>query len=216
MKRSNHRDWGMQVRTAVGTTALIFLVPVLFAHARRDCSECRAESAAPNERQNRLDKQPQAAQEVETPERIANAIIRGRPEQNLVKVRNARYFVWYDGEGWHLRTASKGLVKFTGSIQLQGGGTFGRLRPVGLEKKGKNPDGWEVNTERTELRFQIVTGGSFDGFDFDVKTANKSTVQYQLLIGKDASSLPGRIFLGSESKHPPKSSIIMAAEPVGE
>ena len=60
-------------------------------------------------------------------------------EQDLVKVANARYYIWQTSDGWHVRTAAKGLTRFTGSLQLKHA-TFGKLRPIGLEKKGRYPD----------------------------------------------------------------------------
>jgi hypothetical protein len=92
------------------------------------------------------------------PEQIDPQTVKGKPEQDLVKVRNARYFVWHDGSGWHLRTASRGLAKYGGPIQLKGG-SFGKLRAIGLERKAKRSDRWAVNEDRTELRFEIHTAG---------------------------------------------------------
>ncbi|OYW20182.1 MAG: hypothetical protein B7Z55_07670 [Planctomycetales bacterium 12-60-4] len=156
------------------------------------------------------------AQDAEAPERITPAIIRGRPEQDLVNVNSARYFVWHGSDGWHLRSASKSVNKFTGSIRLQGGGTIYNLRPVGLEKKGSAADRWGINEDRTELRFEVITGGSFDGFDFTVKDADAATIEFHLLIGRDPKSMPGRIFLGQDSKHPQQSTFVVPAEPKRE
>ena len=149
----------------------------------------------------------------ESPVTIEAGDVRGQPEQNLVKVTNAPYFVWHDSKGWHLRTAARALTQFSGSIRLEGG-SFGKLRPIGLEAKGKNPDRWAVNAERTEIRYEIHTVGSFDGFDFDVSGADASTrVVFDLSQGRQGRRLPKRIFLGRDSKHPDSSHFESPARP---
>lgn len=135
-------------------------------------------------------------------EQIAAADVQGRPKQDLVEVQNARYFVWHDSSGWHLRSAAKGFVKFNGSIKLTDG-TFGRLRPIGLETKGKYADRWEVNADRSEIRFEIFTGGSFDGFDFDIRRqSDEARIACDLKMGRESTRRPARIYLGRDSKHP--------------
>lgn len=138
----------------------------------------------------------------------------GKPEQKLVKVDTARYFVWQDSEGWHLRTASRGLVKFTGSITLSSG-TFGKLRTAGLEKKGKYPDQWELNGQRNKVLFEVFTSNSFDGFDFDVR-GKEAAVEFELKIGKEARSMPKRIFIGADNAHPEQVKFSFPAEPTGQ
>lgn len=149
----------------------------------------------------------------ESPVTADPGAVRGKPEQNLVKVDNARYFVWHDSKGWHLRTAARARTQFSGSIRL-GGGSFGKLRPIGLEATGKNPDRWVVNAERTEIRFEIHTVGSFDGFDFDVSGADASTrVVFDLSQGRQGRRMPRRVFLGRDGKHPQKSHFAVPADP---
>lgn len=135
---------------------------------------------------------------------------RGKPEQDLVKVKDARYFVWQDSEGWHLRTASKATVKFIGSVSLTRG-TFGRLRTVGLEKRGRYPDLWEVSPERDRIAFDIFTGGSFDGFDFDVR-GKGATIEYELKISKESKAMPKRIFIGRDNVHPAEAKFSFPAD----
>ncbi len=137
---------------------------------------------------------------------------RGRPEQNLVKVDYARYYVWYADDLWHVRTAAKRLTRFSGSIRLTSG-TFGRLRPVGLEAKARNPDKWGVNAERNEVRFDIHTVGSFDGFDFDVRDGADGRIEYDLKMGQEARNMPKRVFVGPDAGHPDHSSFSLPIAP---
>ncbi len=137
---------------------------------------------------------------------------RGRPDQELVKVDNARYYVWHEGDLWHLRTAAKGLTSFSGSIKLTSG-SLGRLRPIGLEKKARNPDKWTVNAERTEIRFEIHTVGKFDGFDFDVRDGVEGRIEYDLKIGKESRNMPRRIYIGPDAGHPEHSRFALPITP---
>ncbi|MEW4529309.1 hypothetical protein [Maioricimonas sp. JC845] len=134
----------------------------------------------------------------------------GRPDQDLVKVKNARFYVWRETRGWRVRTASKGLVKFSGSIRLKGG-SFGKMRQIGLERKGKYADRWGVSPARDELQFEIYTGGSFDGFDFDVR-GRDAKIEFDLRIGDAKRKMPRRIYVGRDSAHPKESTFMLPAE----
>jgi hypothetical protein len=158
------------------------------------------------------DDTPATQNETEAPVTIEAGDVAGQPEQDLVKVTNARYFVWHDSKGWHLRTAAKALTQFSGSIRIKGG-SFGKLRPIGLEAKARNPDRWAVDAERTEVRFEIHTVGSFDGFDFDIVGDPTSRVVFDLSQGRTGRRMPMRIFLGRDSKHPQKSRFECTAHP---
>lgn len=160
------------------------LLCVTFVIVSRISVVCRGDDAAPSDA-------PSAV-------KVNAADVKGRPQQELVKVTNARYFVWFDGRGWHLRTASKNLIKFSGSVKLEQG-SFIKLRPIGLDTR----DRWGVNEDRTEIRFELRTGGSFDGFDFDVKrTGAAPRITFDLKIGREDKGYPKRIFLGRDSKNP--------------
>lgn len=155
-----------------------------------------------------------ASQSSETPAvALDPQVVRGLPDQDLVKVNNARYFVWHDSKGWHLRTAARALTQYSGSIKVTGG-TFGKLRPIGLEQKARNPDRWGVSEDRTELRFEIHTVGSFDGFDFEIRrTSDDATVAFDLKQGRTQKSMPARIYLGKNDNHPKSSHFACAAAP---
>jgi hypothetical protein len=124
---------------------------------------------------------------------------RGRPDEEFVKVPQ-RYYVWHDAEGWHLRTAAKqNLRKFHGTITLKGG-TFHKLREIGLERKGKYADISKLSADRTKIEFTIYTSTSFDGYDFTIKGDPDARVEFELHRG--GRDFPKEIFIGGEGQHP--------------
>jgi hypothetical protein len=134
----------------------------------------------------------------------------GRFSDDLIN-KVPRYYVWHDAEGWHVRSTSQAgtFARFDGSIKLTGG-TFNRLRPIGLEGKGKNPDKWQVSKDRTEITFEIATDSSFDGFDFTVN-GKAARVAFDLNIAK--KGYPNRIYVGKGGKHPVETKFDFAAAP---
>ena len=88
------------------------------------------------------------------------------------------------------------LIKFTGSITLQGG-TFSKLREVGLERTGGAADSWTVAEDRSQVDFVILTTSSFDGFDFTV-SGEDAFVTFNLIMGK--RKFPKRIFIGRDGQ----------------
>lgn len=120
-----------------------------------------------------------------------------------------RYYVWRDAEGWHLRTASQNgrLIKFTGSVKLQGG-TFSKLRSVGLERRGSAADRWTVAEDRSQVDFEILTTSSFDGFDLTVSD-DDAYITFDLRMGN--RKYPRRIFIGREGQHPAQTEFTLPA-----
>ncbi|HEX6984711.1 MAG TPA: hypothetical protein VF170_05010, partial [Planctomycetaceae bacterium] len=133
---------------------------------------------------------------------------RGRPDERLID-QPRRYYVWNDAEGWHLRTAAKGNVKFEGTVRVTGG-KFRKFRPVGLEAKGKLADRWTLDRNREELRFLIYTSTSFDGFDFDVD-GGATEVRFDLSLA--GAKDPKRIFVGKKAAHPADAAFGLPADP---
>jgi hypothetical protein len=150
----------------------------------------------------------QAPQEIKPPDP------RGRPDEKFVNVP-VRYYVWYDSDGWHLRTASRAtqLRKFHGKIKLTGG-TFNKLRAIGLEQKGKYPDSSKLDAARTTIEFTIYTSSSFDGYDFTVKGGQEARVAFELYRGD--KERPGEIYIGSEGQHPTSGKFSFPAVPTGQ
>ena len=135
---------------------------------------------------------------------------RGRASDNLTN-QSPRFFVWFDGDDWHLRSAStrRRLRKFTGTITVSGG-KFDRLRAVGFERKGKHADTWKRSEDRTKVEFDIKTTHSFDGIDFSV-SGSDAVVTFDLKIG--GRSRPGKIFIGNKGQHPSKAEFSFPADP---
>lgn len=132
----------------------------------------------------------------------------GRFSDNLTR-QTPRYYVWRDTEGWHLRSASQRgrLVRFHGSIVLTGG-TFNKLRPVGLETRGSAADSWQVAEDRSRVDFEIKTTSSFDGFDFTINDRD-AFITFDLSMGN--RKFLKRIYIGSDGQHPAKAEFTLPA-----
>ena len=132
-----------------------------------------------------------------------------RPEGSIVD-QTARYYVWYDGTGWHIRSTAKGLRTFHGTVRTTGA-EIKSCVPVGLsdgKQKGK-PDVWRVNDKRSELTFRFRTAAKSDGFD--IKLEGDGTVEFELQI--DDEQKPQAIFVGEKKRHPAKSPFSLPAKP---
>jgi hypothetical protein len=132
-----------------------------------------------------------------------------RPEGTIVD-QTARYYVWYDAKGWHIRCTAKGLRTFHGAVRVKDA----RIKscvPVGLsdgKQKGK-PDAWRVNDKRSELTFRFRTANKSDGFDIGVE--GDGTIEFELSI--DDQQKPQAIFVGAKKRHPQKSPFSQPATP---
>jgi hypothetical protein len=122
-----------------------------------------------------------------------------------------RYFLWHDQSGWHVRTtSSRGTFsRYDGTISVEGG-TFAKLRPIGLERRGQNPDKWELSDERDEMKFEIATNSSFDGFDFTID-GNDATLSFDLNISK--KGYRNRIIIGRDGVSPSEKTFSFPASP---
>jgi hypothetical protein len=122
---------------------------------------------------------------------------RGRMEGSPTD-KPARYYVWHDQDGWHLRSCSRLVNQFQGTVRVSGG-TIRKCRPIGLDLRGKQADRWGLSKDRRELTFHTFTSTSFDGFDFNVD-APDATLEFELLINE--KKMPRRIFIGRNGAHP--------------
>lgn len=123
----------------------------------------------------------------------------------------ARYFIWYDDEGWHLRsTTPKNVFKFEGKITVEGG-TFGRMRTVGFEQRGRYADSANASPDRTTIEFTIFTSTAFDGFDFTVNGSDARVTFEELKIGQRVYR--NRIFVGEQGQHPEETTFSFPARP---
>jgi hypothetical protein len=135
----------------------------------------------------------------------------GRPEGSIVD-QTARYYVWYDGDSWNLRTTAKVGRNFHGTIRMKDA-KIKSCRSVGLKndkQKKAATDAWRVNDARSELTFQFKTGQLSDGFDMVVE-GDGGQIEFELLI--DNQKNPRAIFVGRGEQHPDKNPFSLPATP---
>jgi len=136
----------------------------------------------------------------------------GKPE-GFKKGLSSRYALWFDDDGWHVRTTSgeKGPHAFTGMIEVIGGKMTG-MTIVGIEAaKKKEADTGTWNPQKTVFKFALKTGaGHSDGFD--LKVTDKSTaLKFTLTAGGDEA--PAKVFIGARGAHPKAATFYLPARP---
>lgn len=134
-----------------------------------------------------------------------------RPEGSIVD-QTARYYVWFDKQGWHLRTTAKVGRNFHGTIKLKDAKVKSCLS-VGLKndkQKKTATDSWRVNDARDELKFAFKTGQLSDGFDLAVE-GDEGQIEFELLI--DSQKNPRAIFVGRALGHPDQNPFHLQAVP---
>ena len=127
----------------------------------------------------------------------------GRPK-NAGHNRGPHYAVWYDEEGWHVRseTADK-THRFEGTIEVEGGKiakvlNFESFETSKKKKKGNRPDYGRVTDKR--IQFHMTTADKGDGFGFRVSDAT-TKVRFRLLIDGDVR--PDRVSTSAPPANPP-------------
>jgi hypothetical protein len=124
--------------------------------------------------------------------------VTGRPE-GLEPGRPVRYYVWFEKEGWRVRTTTAGKPhQFHGVIRIEGGQLEGVQIPK-LDGVGPASDRIVWNHTGTEIRFDFKTKGHIDGVNFRV-TGPGARVHFSLLI--DGQAHPERVFVGPKGVHP--------------
>jgi hypothetical protein len=138
----------------------------------------------------------------------------GKPE-GFKKGQSSRYAIWFDEEGWHVRTTSgeKGPHAFAGMIEIIGG-KMTSMTIVGIEGAGakkKEADTGTWNAQKTMFKFTLKTGaGHTDGFD--LKVTDKSTaLKFTLTAGGDEA--PAKVFIGAKGAHPKAATFYLPARP---
>jgi hypothetical protein len=123
----------------------------------------------------------------------------GRPK-NYELADQARFYLWRDDDGWHLRTVgpAKQAHGFRGTVRLHGT-KFLKLTPVGLDKRNDSAD---VNAAGTELTFKFTTSNKFDGVDINLAKADAAHIEFDLLLNGGKS--PKRVFIGTAAANPTK------------
>jgi hypothetical protein len=131
-----------------------------------------------------------------------------RPEGSIVD-QTARYYVWYDKQGWHLRTTAKVGRNFSGTIRVKDA-KIKSCVPVGLKDRQKVGDAWQVNEARSELRFAFKTSKLSDGFDLVVE-GDEGQMEFELAI--DNQRNPRAVFVGKSQQHPDQNPFTLPAAP---
>jgi len=107
------------------------------------------------------------------------------------------YWVYFDDQGWHLRTTTDNpaVRKFGGQIFLAEG-AMADVRAYRVEAQDRLK-----KTSAQLIDFGFETIGEMDGVDF--KFTGSKCVQFKLLI--DGKPKPTQIWLGANKVHPPGS-----------
>jgi hypothetical protein len=139
----------------------------------------------------------------------------GRPEGALAAklgAKSARYYVWQDKQGWHIRTTANGTRRFHGTVRVKDG-TIASCIPVGLKDRQKTQDAWRVEPKRKELAFDFKTSAAADGLDIQIEGAD-AELEFDLLI--DNEKKPRAVFLGKGQQHPGELPFRFKAAPKAE
>lgn len=154
----------------------------------------------------------------------------GRPEFQAGSDRG--YFVWREGESWHVRWTTQGAARrFTGSVTAEGG-DLRSLKRVDVEEErrvvapGRPGHAWvgprgrlhvrpgrgPVVAEREEDRIDkdgdrrigwvSRTDADIDGFDFKV---DSKVTHLRFVLEVDGESRPGLVEIGRENVRPERS-----------
>ena len=91
-----------------------------------------------------------------------------RPEGSIVN-QSARFYVWYDKQGWHVRSTAKVGRAFAGVIRFKDAKVKSCV-PIGLRdgKQRGAADTVKFNDERNNVKFSFRTGQLSDGIDLVV------------------------------------------------
>src|SRR4051812_42036755 len=85
----------------------------------------------------------------------------------------ARWYVWHDKSGWHVRTTIKSKEhEFEGTVRVVGG-AINHVHAAKLENKGKAKDWWALSEGNKLVALKLKTDGGMDGFDFEVGPSAK-------------------------------------------
>jgi hypothetical protein len=139
----------------------------------------------------------------------------GRPEGALAAklgAKSARYYVWRDKQGWHIRTTANGTRRFHGTVRVKDG-TIASCIPVGLKDRQKTQDAWRVEPKRKELAFDFKTSSAADGLDIQIDGAD-AELEFDLLIENEKK--PRAVFLGKAQQHPSEVPFRFKAAPKAE
>src|SRR5262245_3411918 len=133
----------------------------------------------------------------------------GKPAR-MEKGQNARWYVWHDSDGWHLRTTTQMKAHdFSGTIQVVGG-RITSVTGAKLEGRGKFNDWWQLSENDRVLTLNLRTKHGMDGVDFRVGPRADRIVVTLRIDGRDS---PDQIFIGRAGSKPGTARFILSAHP---
>jgi hypothetical protein len=155
------------------------------------------------------------------------AIYDGRPA--FSEGAELGYYIWRDGERWHMRWTTKGLTRrFTGSV-VADAGELKSLKRIDVESesrvlypgrarhvvvgprgrarvtRGRAPVVVTRDQDKIEkdgdnrIVFNALTNDDIDGFDF---TVDRETTELRFVLDVDGRPLPNIIEVGRNNEHP--------------
>jgi hypothetical protein len=177
-----------QIRLVFVSVVLVALVPSLLAQAPAK----KAKKKAPDKAQ------PVVLDPFDRPD-------------GAIHDQTARYYLWYDKEGWHLRATAKGARHFSGTIRLKDA-KIKSCVPIGLTdgKQKGFVDALKFNDARNELKFSFKTANKSDGFDLAVD-GEEGQIEFELTI--DTKKNPKAIFIGHGRQNPDTNPVTLPAMP---
>lgn len=131
-----------------------------------------------------------------------------RPDESIVKNR-ARYYVWYDSSGWHVRCCAVRNRVFNGTVTIENGRIKACL-PVGLKEKTQK-DSWTLSKDRLKVAFTFETSTKSDGVDLVVE-GDEGKIKFDLAISPDKQT-GAQVFIGRNQQHPPSNPFTLPAIP---
>lgn len=126
--------------------------------------------------------------------------LEGQPTQ-LRQGAVESYWVWHDGEGYHVRTTTAhDRHAFTGYVEIVRGGVW--VKPYELR-----PDD-VVRLTGNRIEFRLSTQRNLSGFDLRLDWSSDATLHLEL-DGRGGNKILDKIFVGSENSHPTSNPIAL-------
>jgi hypothetical protein len=122
---------------------------------------------------------------------LAATIYQGRPYDPNA---SAGYYVWQEGDRWHVQTVNTGTRRlFTGIIETDG--TFSDVSTMASE----NSDRIAMKVRSQKIEFTFSSLAKTDGFSFTI--LNSQNASFTLYIDNRPVD-PSNIYLGRKNQHP--------------
>ncbi len=135
----------------------------------------------------------------------------GRPD-GQIHDQTARFYVWFDKSGWHVRTTAKQVRRFSGTIRL----TDARVKsclPIGLKERQKAAaDALRVKPDRSEVQFAFRTSTASDGFDLQVESGSGADGEIEFDLAIDDQRNARTVCIGKARQQPGRVPFLLPVE----